>query len=490
MTLQPIIKRLIAWLENPYPSSRHDLLSWLFLRGLALIYFAAFASMSVQIEGLVGVNGILPVQAKLVEITHFLPDLKYLAMPTLFWFDASDQSLVLACYLGMAASVLLLLGLFVRLALLACYLLYLSVTVAGQGFTAYQWDVFLLEIGFLALFLPSGSGLVVFLYRFLIARFMFMGGVVKIASGDPAWSGLTALDYHYLTQPLPTPLAYYAYYLPHWFNTFCVAAVFVIECVLPFLVFLPRRFRLVAAWSFIVLQCGIVLTGNYNFFNLLALLLCLLLFDDLDVGTKLPTKWVASIRWQQSRPSRLATVVAAAWLGVVMLVCATHFWIYHSKQMPAAPFSGLVQVTSGLSLVNNYGPFAVMTKERPEIIVQGSNDGEVWQDYLFNYKPDKLDKPLTWNIPHQPRLDWQMWFAALQQPAAIPWFGRFMLKLQEGSPAVLSLLANNPFPDKPPVYLRALLYRYLYTTPKQRRTTGQIWRREYWRMYWESSNAG
>ncbi|MBC8379747.1 MAG: lipase maturation factor family protein [Planctomycetes bacterium] len=472
-----------ALLTKPY-NSTHYLVSWVFLRGLAIIYFAAFASMAVQIEGLVGKNGILPIQSKLTEIALLFPSSKYIEFPTVFWLDASDQALVSVCFAGMAAAVLLLVNVFARMALILCYILYLSITVAGQDFTAFQWDVFLLEAGFLGIFLTWGSELIVFLYRWLIARFMFMGGVVKLASGDPSWSNLTALNYHYQTQPLPSPLAYYAYYLPHWFNAFCVAAVLIIELIVPFFVFLPRRFRLFAAWSFIALQSSIMLGGSYNFFNVLTILLCLFLFDDEDIEKRLPTRLILAIRQKQPIPGPVANAVANIWVGLVLLICATHIWIYHAKRIPIAPLNDLVHATSAFSLINNYGPFAIMTTERPEIIVEGSNDGTNWKTYQFKYKPVKLDQPLKWNIPHQPRLDWQMWFAAMEKPAADSWFAQFMGKLQEGSPQVLSLLAANPFPDKPPVYVRALLYRYSYSPREQRATTGRIWQREYLGVYW------
>ena len=485
---QLIKQGFIALSKTLQYDSTHYLVSWVFLRGLALIYFSAFASMAVQIQGLIGENGILPIQLKLTEITRIFPNGKFSLFPTVFWFDASDQALTAVCFAGMAASVLLLLAIFDRIALILCYCLYLSITVAGQDFTAFQWDTFLLEAGFLGIFLTWGSEIIVFLYRFLIARFMFMGGVVKLASGDPSWSNLTALSYHYLTQPLPSPLAYYAYYLPQWFNKICVAGVLFIEIIVPFFVFLPRRFRLFAAWSFIVLQSGIILTGNYNFFNLLTILLCLFLFDDEDFEKRLPAKLISAIRQKRPNPGFIATIAAALWMCVIFLTCATYIWIYNAKQRPVAPLNSLVQITSVFSLINNYGPFAVMTTERPEIIVQGSMDGRNWQTYQFKYKPGNLDQKLSWNIPHQPRLDWQMWFAALDTPAQNPWFARFMLKLLEGSPQVLSLLADNPFPEKPPVYVRALIYRYFYTIPEQRAETGQIWQRKYLGVYWPPSN--
>ncbi|MGR8999639.1 MAG: lipase maturation factor family protein [Gammaproteobacteria bacterium] len=487
MSLQQIKQWLIALPRTLYYDSTPYLVSWVFLRGLAIIYFSAFASMALQIQGLIGENGILPIQLKLTEIEQIFPGRKFTVFPTVFWLDASDQALMIVCFTGMAAAVVLLLGVFDRIALILCYCLYLSITVAGQDFSAFQWDIFLLEAGFLAIFLTWGSEIIVFLYRFLIARFMFMGGVVKLASGDPSWSNLTALSYHYQTEPLPSPVAYYAYYLPQWFNELCVAGVFIIEIIVPFFVFLPRRFRLFAAWSFIILQSSIILTGNYNFFNLLTILICLFLFDDKDFEKRLPAKLISAIRQKRPKPGFIANAAAALWMCLIFLTCATHIWIYHTKQKPVAPLNSLVQITSAFSLINNYGPFSIMTTQRPEIIVQGSVDGRNWQTYQFKYKPVNLDQKLSWNIPHQPRLDWQMWFAALETPTRDSWFARFMLKLQEGSPQVLSLLAYNPFPEKPPSFVRALLYRYFYTTPEQRAATGQIWQREYLGVYWPPS---
>ncbi|MGJ0486502.1 MAG: lipase maturation factor family protein [Methylomicrobium sp.] len=482
ITVPAVIKRQINGLASCGPA--YALVSWLFLRGLALTYLAAFASISIQIEGLIGSQGILPIQAKLVETAQLYGSGKYWQFPTLFWFDASDQALKLACHAGMVSAILLLLNVLLRPALIFCYLFYLSVTVAGQDFLSFQWDVFLLESGFIGIFLSWGSKINVFLYRWLIARFMFMGGVVKLASGDPAWANLTALKYHYLTEPLPTPLAYYVYFLPEWFNKLCVAGVFFIELFVPFFVFLPRPFRLFAAWSFIALQIAIILTGNYNFFNLLTILLCLWLFDDKDFSGRLPSHLVTSIQNKQPRPGIAAHLFAGSWTALVLIVCAITAWMHNFPGTTPQPLRALVLITSSFSMINQYGPFGVMNTERHEIIIEGSNDGKVWLAYEFDYKPGDLYRGLRWNIPHQPRLDWQLWFAALEKPRHDSWFPAFMARLQEGSPSHLNLLRMNPFPEHPPVFLRAMLYRYDYTRPEVRAETGQVWRRELIGQYW------
>jgi hypothetical protein len=478
----PAIKRKLNRWRSSAPGL--TLVSWLFLRGLALIYLAAFASLSVQIEGLIGSQGILPIQAKLAETAHLYGSGKYWRFPTLFWLDASDSALKLACYAGMAASFLLLVNVLRRTALMLCYLLYLSMTTAGQDFLAFQWDVFLLEAGFLSLFLIEDSKVVVFLYRWLIARFMFMGGVVKLASGDPAWAGLTALNYHYLTQPLPTPLAYYAHFLPEWFHKLCAAGVFFIELAVPFFMFMPRPFRLFAAGSFILLQTAIILTGNYNFFNLLTILLCLWLLDDRYFSGKLPSRLVSSIQAGPRQPGVAAHLLAGAWAAFVLAVCAATAWMHNFPGRTPQPLRAAVMVASSFGMVNQYGPFGVMTTGRREIIVEGSHDGKTWQAYEFDYKPGDLQRGLRWNIPHQPRLDWQLWFAALEEPRHDTWFPAFIARLREGSPPVLGLLRTNPFPDRPPRFIRAMLYRYDYVAPEIRTETGQVWRRELIGQYW------
>lgn len=462
---------------------RHQRIIWLFFRGLALLYLAAFASMLVQIEGLIGSQGLLPVQELLAALDQDISP-PYFYFPTIFWLDASDSTLTLVCVLGGMAALLLLFNTLDRVALIICYLLYCSLAVAGQTFTAFQWDSLLLEMGFLAILLSWGSPLCIWMYRWLLARFMFMGGVVKIASHDPNWANFTALQYHYQTQPLPSPLAYYAHFLPDWWQHLCTFGVLLIELVMPFAALFSRTYRVPAAWSFIALQCAIMLTGNYTFFNLLTLLLCLLLFEDKDLQKALPGDAYQALPLEITRPSRQVNRCATAWFAWTLFSNAVALLTTELQRELFPPLRIAMQINSAWSLVNNYGPFAVMTTTRPEIIIQGSNDGTQWQEYQFNYKPGALEKPLSWNIPHQPRLDWQLWFAALQAPATDIWFQQLMLRLQQGSASVLGLIASNPFPEHPPIYLRALLFRYYYTPPAHFHQTGQIWQREYLGQIW------
>jgi predicted DCC family thiol-disulfide oxidoreductase YuxK len=465
------------WGEERYPDD-YALAGWIFLRLIALIYLAAFASLAVQIAGLVGADGILPIGEHLNLLLRESGSAALWRIPTLFWLNSSDFALKAACVAGMAAAGAVFFDRFVRAGLLACYVLYLSLVQAGQDFLSFQWDMLLLESGFLALFLTGGSRLVIWLYRWLLFRFMLMSGVVKLASGDPVWRNLTALKYHFETQPLPSPVAWHARQLTEPVLQLATAAVFLIEPVLPWFVFMPRRLRLWAAAGFALLQGMILLTGNYAFFNLLTLALCVFLLEDRDLRPWLGARRSATILAQARSPTPRAEAGAGAMALVTLLACGSLLWLTNTPYRRIQPFYGLAQLTTTLGIVNGYGPFAVMTTERHEIVVEGSNDNRTWLAYEFRYKPGDPEKPLSWNIPHQPRLDWQMWFAALSDHPGNTWFPKFMDKLRNNSEPVVALLKENPFPERPPRYLRARLYRYSFARPEMRAWRGQTWHRE------------
>ena len=276
-------------------AERYDAVIWLFLRGLGLIYFAAFASLAVQILGLVGSAGVLPVESFLQAAREYYGIAAYRIVPTLFWLNASDTALVVGAVAGMALALLVVSGIAVRAALVGLFALYLSYVYAGQAFMTFQWDELLLEVGFLAIFLTGGSRIVIWLYRWLLFRYLFMAGAAKLVSGDATWRNFTALSYHFETQPLPTPLAWYAAQLPQWILVGGTAATLVIEVGVALLIFAPRRLRAAAAWCVLGFQSLIALTGNYNFFNLLTMLLCVLLFDDAALRTVLPARLAARV---------------------------------------------------------------------------------------------------------------------------------------------------------------------------------------------------
>jgi predicted DCC family thiol-disulfide oxidoreductase YuxK len=481
---RPVFYRisLLLWGKDHAPP-RYDLVSFLFLRFFGLIYFSAFASFAVQAQGLIGSHGILPL-ARLVDvIARDAGWQRFFLMPMVFWWNSSDVAIQAVCWAGCVLSLFVVLNLLPRLSLLLLYVLYLSLLYAGQVFMNYQWDVFLLETGFLALILACAQRTGIWLLRWLLFRFMFMSGVVKLLSGDPNWWNLSALSYHFLTQPLPTPLAWYAAQLPPGVLRFATAATFVIELGLPWLIFLPRRLRHCAAFGILLLQVGILTTGNYNWFNLQTMLLCLPLFDDAAVRKVLPQRLLdrlplpapALTRAVEAPARRWARAAVAALAVLIVFDGLVHMQQRFGGRAPAWALT-LAALVEPLHIVSAYGLFAVMTTERDEIVIEGSDDGIFWREYEFRYKPGDLARRPPWNIPHQPRLDWQMWFAALDDPHHVSWFPRFLERLLQNDPAVTALLAKNPFADRPPQYLRAKFYDYTYASA-QEKAEGRWWNR-------------
>lgn len=454
--------------------TRFALTQWIFIRLLALIYAIAFGSLTVQVTGLLGGRGILPVADYLKAVAENAGGLRFYFVPTVFWMNASDGALLGVCWAGVAIAALVLVGFFERAGLAILFVLYLSLSAAGQEFLSFQWDALLIEAGFLAIFLGS-MRTVVWLFRWLLFRLMFLSGAVKLLSHDKTWRNLTALDYHYWTQPLPNRISWYMAQLPLSFQKMSTGLVLSVELVIPFLIFAPRRIRKFGAWCLLFLQVLIFLTGNYTFFNLLAMAMCLFLFDDRDFE-----KWLKPrARKPRTKVGRGVVAVVAA---LVLVIGLSRMYETFSSQ-PVGPLQAIVKYSAPLEIVNSYGLFAVMTTERPEIVVEGSMDGESWRAYSFRYKPGDLARAPRWAEPHQPRLDWQMWFAGLGNYRENPWFVNFAVKLLEGSPEVRGLLEADPFGGRAPQYVRAVLYDYSFTSAEERRQTGDWWKRKTKGMY-------
>jgi hypothetical protein len=451
----------------------------LFLRLLGGIYLIAFLSLGAQIDGLVGSRGILPAAPFLEWVKGQVGARGYWLLPTLAWIDASDAFLRFLCFGGALLALLVILELAPSVSLFLCWAFYLSLVGVGQIFLGYQWDSLLLETGLLAVFLaPLGlrprpgalpSPVAVWLLRFLLFRLMFSSGIVKLLSGDTTWRNLTALDFHYETQPLPTLLGWWAHQLPAGLQKLSTAGMFAIELFVPFLIFAPRRLRIAACGAFLFLQALIAATGNYTFFNLLAVALALLLLDDTalpkpktDPAPASGRPWPSFVIWP-----------AAAVLGLAAIA-----ELFGNAGIGLGPLTALDRAIGPLRSVNSYGLFAVMTTTRPEIEVEGSDDGVTWRAYDFPYKAGDLGRAPRFVAPHQPRLDWQMWFAALGECRGNPWFVQFLERLLQGSPPVLRLLARNPFPDHPPRLIRARFWDYHFTTLSEHAATGNWWRRE------------
>jgi lipase maturation factor 1 len=458
--------RLTKWtFGTEIEPARFALTQWIFVRMLAAIYAVAFGSLIGQIMGLLGSRGILPAADYLKAVSESAGAMRFVYVPTVFWMNASDAALAGVCWAGVAIAALVLFGLFERAGLAILCVLYLSLSSVGQEFLSFQWDALLIEAGFLAIFLGN-SRVVVWLFRWLLFRLMFLSGAVKLLSHDPAWRGLTALSFHYWTQPLPNRISWYMAQLPEWFQRASTGFVLTVELLIPFLIFAPRRIRIVGAWCLLVLQVLIFVTGNYTFFNLLAMAMCVFLWDDRDFEGK--------IRWPRINIAKGPSKAVVAAVALLVLTIGLARMVETFLNVPVF----LVKYTAPFEIVNSYGLFAMMTTERPEIIVEGSMDGDAWTPYSFRYKPGDLARAPRWAAPYQPRLDWQMWFAALGNYRENAWFVNFAVKLLEGSPEVRGLLEADPFSGRPPRYVRAMLYDYTFTDAEERRKTGNWWKRE------------
>jgi len=474
----------------------YALASWLFLRLLGIVYFVAFASLFTQIVGLVGHDGILPAAAYMDAVRAFVADQhigldRFRLFPTLTWLNASDIFLRGVCAAGMVGAAMLTVGIGQVLVTPLLWLLYLTLTITGQDFLSYQWDALLLECGFLAVLLTPSLRTPPFaavepprtarwLFLWLVFRLMFGSGAVKLASGDPTWRGLTALGYHFETQPIPTPVAWYIHRLPPIALEAATAIVFAIELGAPLLMLVGRRRpRIISFVVLVGLQGLIALTGNYAFFNLLSAALCVFLLPD-DVLARI----VRVVRVEEAPKPRVRRVVAAIVAVVTVPASVVAFGGSLALTVPGGtllfPMAAAVEP---FQIVNSYGLFAVMTTTRPEIIVEGSNDGTTWLPYEFKYKAGDLRRPPPWVAPHQPRLDWQMWFASLSRFEEERWFGEFCHRLLEPSPDVLKLLARDPFDGRPPRFVRAITYDYQFSTWEGRSTEGLWWVRKGGRPY-------
>jgi predicted DCC family thiol-disulfide oxidoreductase YuxK len=456
---------------------RYHVITWLFLRLLGLIYFVAFISFAVQASALIGADGVLPLEYFLSAVKDQYGVDAYTRLPTLFWFSHVDGFIKFVCIAGIVLSLAVIFGFMLRTSLVLLYVLYLSLVNGGQIFMSFQWDLLLLECGFLAIFLPWGSMIIVWLYRWLVFRFMFLGGVVKIVSGDKSWDSLTALNYHFETQPLATPLSWYAHHLPESMLMAGTGITLIIELMVPFLLFAPRRFRHTAGICFILFQTMIFLTGNYNFFNLLTIFMCLFLFDDAAIKRLLPSRLLLVIPTTKISKAGMIALSCALLMAIISIYMGTTQISQIVSSNRNIQGTVVYRFLYPLGIVNSYGPFAVMTKVRNEIVIEGSVDKSTWQEYQFKYKPGDLEKCPGWVSPHQPRIDWQMWFAALSKPEHQRWLFNLLVRLLQNSEPVTAIFKHNPFPYEPPVSVRARFYQYTYTSAEQRKETGQCWNR-------------
>jgi hypothetical protein len=475
------LKRLLG------AGNEYHLTRFVILRLLGFVYAIAFLVAAQQLVPLIGQNGLTPA-------AHFLTSLQselgsraagMLQVPTLFWFGISDHALVTFAWIGFGLSLIVLAGYANAIILTILWAMYMSIVHVGQIWYGYGWETQLLETGFLSIFLcplidarpfPKTPPplLVIWLFRWLGFRIMIGAGLIKMR-GDPCWRDLTCLYYHYETQPIPNPISRYLHFAPPWFHNIETAWNHFIELIVPWFSFGPRHARHVAGVLLITFQIFLIISGNLSFLNYVTIIPFLACFDDTFFRRVLPTVLLrrAARAAEESRPSVVHNGLAIALsILVAYLSVAPVLNLISARQLMNSSFDPL-------DLVNTYGAFGSVGRERLEIIFEGTDDAVItadtqWKEYELKAKPGNPDVRPPFIAPYQLRIDWQIWFAAMASPSDYPWTLHFVWKLLHNDRATLSLLASNPFPSKPPSHIRAQLYRYRFAPPGDR----AWWKRE------------
>ncbi len=446
------------------------------LRLLGFVYAVGFLIAVNQIVPLIGEHGLTPAAQylELLRLHFHSRSSAIIHVPTFFWFGISDRALLAVAWSGLAASLVVLAGYANAVILALLWAGYMSVVHIGQIWYGYGWETQTLETGFLAIFLcplldarpfPKSPPplLVIWLFRWLGFRIMIGSGLIKLR-GDPCWRDLTCLYYHYETQPIPNSISRYLHFAPHWFHKLGTAWNHFIELVVPWFSFGPRVARHIAAILLVSFQIILIISGNLSFLNYVTIIPFLACFDDTFWRRVLPHALVRRAGMAAAEPSRVHLALAAAVsILVAYLSIAPVFNLFSNQQLMNASFDPL-------DLVNTYGAFGAVGQERDEIVFEGTDDtvitGETrWKEYEFVAKPGDPHRRPPFIAPYQPRIDWQIWFAAMGSPAEYPWTLHFVWKLLHNDPGTLSLLASNPFAEAPPHYIRARLYRYRFAPP-------------------------
>ncbi len=477
------------------PESSYQLTRFLFLRTLGFVCLFAFLALVMQWEPLFGSNGLLPA-AHFLERIHSLSNTGtavYYQLPTLFWLNYSDSFMKLLAWVGLGLSALLLAGLANAVSVAVLWAIYLSFVQVGQIFYGYGWEILLLETLFLTIFLvppldprpfaPSPPPkTIIWFYRWLAFRLMFGAGLIKLR-GDACWHNLTCLMYHFETQPIPNEISWWLHQLPPLILQFGVLWNHFIELVVPFFIFGSRPLRILAAKLMISFQVFLIISGNLSFLNWLTIAVCIPLLDDEELSRFLPERLrsKATLPADTNRKITLVRRVVIACVSVLLILLSAHPVINMISP-------GQIMNTSfdPLYLVNTYGAFGSVGRVRHEIILEGTTDTKLtsetpWKEYEFPAKPGNVHRRPPFIAPYQPRLDWQIWFAAMSEIEREPWLVHLVYKLLQNDAGTLRLLANNPFPDRPPAYIEAKLYQYQFTRIGE--SPGRWWKREWVAIY-------
>jgi hypothetical protein len=458
----------VSWFE----ASDYWLSRLVFERSLAVIYLIAFLVAAHQFRALLGEHGLLPAP-------RFLAAATWTQSPSLFFIRYSDRLLTAVAWTGIVLSAAMVAGIpqggpawASMLAWFVLWALYLSIVNVGQIFYAFGWETLLLEAGFLAIFLGpdwiSPPVTVMWLIRWLLFRLEFGAGLIKIR-GDQCWRDLTCLYYHHETQPMPNPLSWYFHHLPKALHRVEVVGNHAGQLVIPFLLFAPQPVAAAAGLAVLIHQTWLLLSGNFSWLNVLTLTFAFATFDDSQLGTVIRLQ-----HGPQAAPPLWFIVLALAYTTLVAVLSYRPIRnMISSRQRMNASFEPF-------HLVNTYGAFGSITRQRYEIAMEGTDERELsaetqWQEYGFKGKPDDPRRMPPQVAPYHLRLDWLMWFAAMSPAWAHPWIISLAEKLLLNDRAVLKLLRHNPFPSNPPAYVRAQLYRYRFSTWRERRETGAWW---------------
>ncbi len=447
----------------------YTIINHLFPRLLGFIYFCAFGAFIFQMKGLFGSNGILPVSNFLEWIAIRYGKKRFYYVPSLLWFNSSDKALIALPWLGTIISVFLMLGIYPSVMLFLLYFLYLSLESVGQDFLSFGWEGFLLETGFYAFFLSLTDvpNLAMWIcISILLFRFHFQAGAVKIQSCDKTWRDLSAISYHYQTQPIANTQAWYFHKLPMWFHKASSYGMFVIELIVPFGIFFTEDLRLVVFVCFFGLQFFIWFTGNLSYLNHLTVVLSTILLNN--------TALLYIYPFRTSYPTApLSMDIFLTTVGCIFIVLQLmRFWNHF---YPHRHLNTCLGWLSPYNLVCRYGIFAVMTTHRYEVVIEGSNDLVTWKEYLFKHKPSEVTRRPRRVSPYQPRVDWQIWFLPFTSYNREIWFQSFLVHILKGTKDVLGLIRGNPFAEHPPKYVRAIAYEYVFSNAKQKKETGAWW---------------
>ncbi len=473
----------------PRPPETYWLTRFAILRLLGCIYAVAFLAVAKQVLPLIGSHGLLPIGLYVERIQARLGSAEagFFQLPSLFWFGHSDAVLQVTAWLGFALSCVVVAGYANAILMTVLWILYMSFVHLGQDWYGYGWEIQLLETGFLAIFLcPLLDGrpfpkrappiLIIYLFRWLVFRLMLGAALIKLR-GDVCWRDLTALYYHFETQPIPNPLSRSLHFLPHWMLKGGVLFNYLAELVAPWFAFYPRITRHIAGVIMVLFQFSLILSGNLSFLNWLSIVPALACFDDSFWAKIFPA---ALLRRAQAAESNTHLSMPMQWTSSVVTAIVLLLSIQPVINLISP---GQIMNTSfdPLDLVNTYGAFGTVGRERFNVVFEGtdaatSDERAVWKPYLYKGLPVELNHRPPQIAPYQPRLDWQMWFAAMGSPSEYPWTLHLIWKLLHNDPGALGLFGGNPFPQKPPRYIRAVLYRYQFAPPGN--PQGDWWQRE------------